>query len=825
MQDLDACQAVGLMHVPVSEGKEMAHSFDRRQLKSGFALLDVMIAVVVMAFGLLALAALQSSLVRAVAESKARSVGISIAKDQLENLRSFPDLAGYQAIKDQAAAAVPGGAIGGVNYTMGWDVRRFALDRATGMFVGGLADTGALNQATYVKDNEFKRIAVTVNWTDVNGGSKSVTLEDAIAALNPQDSARMAKLAGGAGPRKPVVLIKDPGTEDGVIPIAIGDGSETAATNPKPIVLSRTGEQTVETRFDVLTYSALNDGSGNAIAQARVETAVVGCTCTKSAPSPARTGYRPTYWNGYRYTTPEKASSAATSGAKSGATQSPYCNICCQDHNDDGIASSAPKFTPRGDHKHFKPFTVANGWEEAGGGDDYVEACRLIRVDGIFNVAADLSGDYFNLLKTVSMEDGPVAAQPRPPFTAPYAKPNPAKSAQDNYEAFALEYLQKRFVPGVAGTGSGYNDSTGATNGILPGSIATSHDLDDPLDPVEMDKKDGLKWLHARGLYIDYLEPPAVAAVNEARSNCKNSDGSAKTGNALRDCILRVLPFTSINLTELSRWSSTKSGTLAEIEVSNDFFSTSPSIEVPVRGMVTPKNPSDAFNPDGVATVGSSNSGVAVFAYIGPEDQAGEKTDKQAFTFKPGRTEPEGGSFKLVMARDGVAGTFAPLSTMQTGYTYGARSDACTTTDGTFPRTCTTRLSETLPAKITVRFGNYNEPKSKSGVNVCGNTQANKQETMPYIVDYDVTGVSVVRSPASTQPAPAIGSIIVFRENSTGPIGTGEYSEVDLTSVDQDDLITASFGVATYLTPNAVCDKTKFVGWSSDYPNASTTAP
>src|SRR3546814_14167730 len=60
---------------------------------------------------------------------------------------------------------------------------------------------------------------------------------------------------------------------------SVGDGSDTAATKPKPEVAGKSNSQRViETRFDVLTYAALN-GTDNALAQSRVETIVAGCTC------------------------------------------------------------------------------------------------------------------------------------------------------------------------------------------------------------------------------------------------------------------------------------------------------------------------------------------------------------------------------------------------------------------------------------------------------------------------------------------------------------------------------------------------------------------
>ena len=113
-----------------------------------------------------------------------------------------------------------------------------------------------------------------------------------------------------------------------------------------------------------------------------------------------------------------------------------------------------------------------------------------------------------------------------------------------------------------------------------PGTDATAHQLDDPAE-VDIRATNDTKWLHARGLYIDYLEQEAVDAVADAKSSCQGSSGAAATAAQLRDCVLKVLPFTSINLTELAEWTPITGN---EVKVTNDDFSTSIVIDTPVRG-------------------------------------------------------------------------------------------------------------------------------------------------------------------------------------------------------------------------------------------------
>ena len=69
---------------------------------NGFSLIEVLIAVVVLSFGILALAALQSNLIKSSTEARAQSVALALAKDKLEQMRSFESLTDYYALTDSS---------------------------------------------------------------------------------------------------------------------------------------------------------------------------------------------------------------------------------------------------------------------------------------------------------------------------------------------------------------------------------------------------------------------------------------------------------------------------------------------------------------------------------------------------------------------------------------------------------------------------------------------------------------------------------------------------------------------------------------------------
>ena len=67
---------------------------------------------------------------------------------------------------------------------------------------------------------------------------------------------------------------------------------------------------------------------------------------------------------------------------------------------------------------------------------NYKEACRLIRVEGVFRTAADMNNDYFALLAT---EDLASASN--------YGGSSvPDNTATASYQQFVIDYMDKRFT-------------------------------------------------------------------------------------------------------------------------------------------------------------------------------------------------------------------------------------------------------------------------------------------------------------------------------------------------------------------------------------------
>ena len=367
------------------------------------------------------------------------------------------------------------------------------------------------------------------------------------SALALRDSLLPPPPASNTTTGSPIVRTDNP-AGPGVIPIAVGGGDATAASNPRPEMVGKNqNAEVVGTRFDVLTYNGL---TGSAVIQRRVETAVVKCQCRLGAggtslPEIYRTSQWPAIWTGERYDVyaPTPVANAPGQGKNSGpmpnVDQSPLCQECCRDHFD-GTETTVAKFDPErsGTHDHFN----GNGGALtalATTDVDYVDSCRVVRVDGFWRTAADMYSRQFGLLATETVNG--VEAKTGLPTTA----------ATTNYQTFVKDYLGQ--INGSVGTAPA-NAQT-----LFDEPLRLLNDPDD-VDIATADTSDH-RYLHGRGLYLDFLEEKARKKIQDILGDT-GPNGKCPTGSDVAECILPYLPFTTINTTELAGWKQTNSNIL-----------------------------------------------------------------------------------------------------------------------------------------------------------------------------------------------------------------------------------------------------------------------
>ena len=823
----------------------------------GFSLIEVLVAAAVLSVGLLALGTLQMSLVRTSGDSKAYSVALALAKDKLEEMRNFTGVRGPRSYQSLTDGTDDPGNVGGVQYNRGWTVTRYVYnwnpdgnpatnDRRFMLYADDTGDTpNPFNGNTstgYVDDNEFKRIAVRVTWVDTRGNTQTVALEDAIASLSPSDSALISRSGSAVIPRTVEVVINDPtltdGVANGVIPLALSsdanvDGTSTAATNPQPKLLGA-DYRVAETRYNILTYGQVQNGT--ATAQSKIETVVVGCTCSYSLADSTVLVRRPAYWNGYRYAPPERGINTQPAGWTQADNESPHCAVCCRDHHDQvngvDVSNRGPKFDPRRtSHIHYRHDSTGALVSSANSGT-YEESCRLVRVDGIFRVTPDAYTDQVNLLQTKNDTS-----------STPYI---PTAQATSNYQAFALKLLDARVV-NPTGTSTLNNSLSASTVAALEDPTPATSPSTSVNEPASISIANGdQKWLHDRGLYIDYLETEVIAAIVQAKTLCAIDTGPGGCSSSLAKkeaAVLRLIPFTSINLTEIANWTPAKptdTGGQDVLVYNNLLKCTVPAADGgpatgctatvngatvtidpsrPVRGLVQRIQVSAGAGnrPAVVASIYPSNSTLAALGATIDPDEGSTLSDHQDFLITGTSGGGTSASYKVA-----ILGTY-PLSS-------GARPVIDTSPTSSYVYQSGTIITGyTLPNPITVtpnpvvfgvpvtlRVKNYNYAQTvlstspslnctgPSGIKVLTSSStntnflANKQTVCK---NYTISAVNVNGTTVSGSPFPIA---------STGTPGSPdgsltEYTTVSLPAINVNDVINITTSTGSDYLPTATC--------------------
>ena len=549
----------------------------RKCHSQGFSLLEVLIGILIFSLGIMALASLQGSLARNSGDSNARTVAINIAEERIEQMRRFrqvgpsvdPDVATFAGIATGTATET----VGQIDYTVTTVVTPYFYDYDSGTF--GTTNT---DSSLY---GDMKLVQVTVTWNDgqefrvdetttTSGqlGSGSITLSDVISSIASPAGGKVLLANQGSSSYSPPVDY-NPGENPDIISIELGHNKFKESTTPLPDVLRSNdrANDLIETRFDVVTYSQSDDG---ATFLRREEFRAVACECTLRIPSgETEGGLRPTVWGGTEYLEGEFVSKPY--GEVANNQQSPLCDTCCRDHHDGGTGANDDPFDPgrskynpfrspsgyydssdpavQGDHRHYSRDGRTGVLTPAtADGDDYYEACRLIRKDGFWRVAQDLR--------------------------------------QEGLNAFPADFLDE---PGEIDVYSGYvtaavtayehatHDSDLApTNAYEQGSLVLltrPEDMPSPIlfpaasagDPMEM-ITGGVteQQLRSRGIYIDYLEDGLREKIR-----CLEIGSSAEScGVPNVTSVLEIVPFYDVQLTWLARWTELPEG--SPIEVSND---------------------------------------------------------------------------------------------------------------------------------------------------------------------------------------------------------------------------------------------------------------
>jgi prepilin-type N-terminal cleavage/methylation domain-containing protein len=695
----------------------------------GFSLIEVMIAVVVLATGLLALAALQGKLTNSSAEAKVRGRVAAMLATRMDELRTggygtlVPEGAAPPATSTSADACDPADPADWLDCTRA----QAALGSLT---VNQTITTwyGAGTFTTPAPNNpnpgvaQFKRIDLTASWADATGGNHQLELASDVSALAltnnmvpPPDD----QTTGGTGP---IVRTIDPATA-GVIPIAMGAASDSATSNPIPeLVGQRNNLQVVGTKFTVLNYTP--PSNGQVVIQKRFENEVIKCACRYGAggtnlPEIYRTAQWPAIWTGQRYDlyVPSPVTSAPgqafSSGQQPNVEQSPLCQECCRDHHDTA-ATGVARFDPERSDGSVAKYDLSNQGvlqvvNNTNNGN-YVDACRVIRVDGFWRTAADMYSRQFGLLETQSVNG--VAAKSGLPTT----------NAVTAYTSFVKNYLKQ------------YDGSTGNAPGNAQTMFDGTSGINVPaLVTIASASNSDYRYLHGRGLYVDHLEDKARAKLTDVLADT-GPQGRCPTGTAVEDCVLPYLPFTSANLTEIAKWVASNTSVLAVN--SGNLLATDPT--QPSGSRTIGKAPPTS---DNTGSIRKSNSGVAVNAVLSTLNgvDPGDDTDvaSDAQPFEVGGNNSTGPTFD-VRVSGGGANPFV-------FFTLGTDIDKECVKPAGGDHHCVTATGTILPQAGALRLANYwvETTTTMQVTAICGGQTATDTIPVPTFRNYAVTAASI----------------------------------------------------------------------------------
>ncbi|NNE04939.1 MAG: prepilin-type N-terminal cleavage/methylation domain-containing protein [Xanthomonadales bacterium] len=519
-----------------------------KRLDRGFALMEVVVAIAIFAIGLLAYAQFQGNLTRSAGDAKLRTAAGNLGEELVEVQRRFRRLDtdplgqehAYQDINDRQFSVTRDG----LAFDIVQDVTDYYWDSSSRSF-STVQPAGRLH-------SDFKRVTLEVAWADpvefrvqdevsTSGqlGGGKITLNAIVSSVVTATNhlALIDDLNGqGFDPEVPY----EPGELPDVVALDLGNNVFRETSTPLPDVIR--ADELVETGFDLVTY---NSDPNGAIYRRREDIRVVSCNCSLQAPPAdvANRGHRPMTWNGAEYVVGEAV--AKPVGVAASGNQSPLCDICCRDHHDGGSGAAFDATDPgrgrydpfrssteyidsglfSGDHKHYSRDRDGELLLADSVGDAYVEACRLVRKDGFFQVAQDLRQEGLHS------------------FPADYLD-QVAEEAE--YSGYVTEAV-KQFV-GLAGNNYEVTPPTlpEPAQMVPPLAFPASSSADASALPTALGADS--QQLRSRGVYVNYLTDEARALIQ-----CLSLEGSGCGAPGIANA-LEAIPFFDVQLTWLSRW-------------------------------------------------------------------------------------------------------------------------------------------------------------------------------------------------------------------------------------------------------------------------------
>jgi len=428
----------------------------------GFSLVEVMIALVVVAVGLLALSRYHIELFQASGDAGRRTVAAQIAEQTMDDLRGFSNIGadsdgdGNADLSEHVYDLI----IGGVDVDGKTTTVPSGHTLSASIYSAAAITTVAERDFLFPIQTEYylrwwvagdspsnaKNITVEVMWLDEKGDEKTVELTASIAEYNPAVLALFSTGGPGldAGIDRNTQKKTLKGVAPDVIPFEFAEDPDLGVHGrqaSKPTIDISKKDASVETAFEVVNYFK-KDGETQVDAYVIESFATKNCQCDMQLATTTPQYYTPsrTVW----FDNTDAVNGEGLLGGRTGIIKnkqygtsnasgvfleqdaSGLCTICCGNHIDAGIIESdvyiigTPDPVPickasdkKGcydpertvfDHKHYEgtATTVTSG--------TYYEACRLKKIGQSYKVMQDWKLIAFNIIPDSYFNDGGATA-------------------------------------------------------------------------------------------------------------------------------------------------------------------------------------------------------------------------------------------------------------------------------------------------------------------------------------------------------------------------------------------------------------------------------